>query len=137
MNTNKFLVGGIVGGIVSFALGYLLYDLLFKTYFDTNVYPFDMATVKLWAWIASNLLYGFLFAYILGKANVSSLAKGATVGFVAGLLLEASLDLGFYSAGQLYKSLTAICADVALTAVISAVVGAAIVWANGMGKKVA
>ncbi len=137
MNTNKFLVGGIVGGIVSFVLGYLFYNLLFKSYFDENAFPVDLTAVKWWANIAASLLFGFLFSYIFEKAKVASIATGATMGFVIGLILEANIDLGFYSLGMLYKNLTIIGADVLLTAVIAALIGASIIFAGGLGKKAA
>ncbi len=36
MNTQKFLVSGIVGGIVSFFAGYLIYGLLLMDFFAKN-----------------------------------------------------------------------------------------------------
>jgi len=36
MNSQKFLVGGIVAGILFFLLGYVFYGLLLKSFFDEN-----------------------------------------------------------------------------------------------------
>ena len=95
-----------------------------------------MASINWMANILSSLVYGFLFAYILSKTGISSVPSAFIFGLIAGLLLELSIDLGFYSVGQGYKNMTALFADVVLTAVIDAVIAAAIVWLNGMGKKV-
>ncbi len=138
MNSTKFLLGGIVGGIVSFVLGYLFYGLLLLNYFNSNsVITVEMASINWLANIFSSLLYGFLFAYILSKTDISSVSSAIVFGLIAGLLLELSIDLGFYSVGQGYKNMTAILADAVLTAVIDAVIAAVIVWLKGMGKKAA
>jgi hypothetical protein len=137
MNTNKFLVGGIAGGIVYFVLGYVLYGLLFKSYFADNGMSVDMSKMEWWAMILSCLAMGFLFAFVLGKANANSLSGGAGVAFVVGLLMSLSFDLGMYSMGQGLTKLTALCVDVVLGAVMAAITGAAIAWVNSMGKKAA
>lgn len=136
MNSNKFLLGGIVGGVVYFLLGYLFYGLLFKSFFDSNATtPIDMSKMVWWALIVGNLVFGLLLAYIIGKAKISSMGGGAGFGFVAGLLMALSFDLIMYATGGGATSLKAIAADSIITAVMSAVVGAAVVWVNGMGKK--
>src|SRR5260221_11755549 len=96
MNLQKTILGGIVGGIVYFLLGYVLYGLLLKKFFDENGMAVNMDAMVWWAMIVSNLAAGFLLAYILGKANVSSAGGGAGTGFVVGLLMAVSFDLAMY-----------------------------------------
>lgn len=135
MNSNKFLIGGIVGGIVFFVLGYLFYGLLLKTFFANNGMTVNMDKMVWWAMIVSNLLVGFLIAYILGKANVSSMGGGAGVGFVVGLLMSLSFDLMMYATAQTMMGMKGIAADTVVSAIIFAITGAAVVGAAGMGKK--
>ena len=136
MNSNKFLIGGIVGGVVFFALGYVFYGLLLKSFFADNGMSVDMEKMVWWALIVSNLAFGFLLAYILGKANASSMGGGATIGFVVGLLMGLSYDLMMYAMGG-GMNFKGIAADVVTGAVLSAIAGAAIVWVGSMGKKAA
>src|SRR5580765_5227826 len=123
MNSSKFLFAGIVGGIVFFLLGYLIHGMALKSYFDQNGMAVDMDKIIWWAMIAGNLAGGFTIAYILGKANVSGIGSGATVGLVAGLLIHLGFDLIMYGLGKGMSTLQAVAADVAVGAIISAVAG--------------
>jgi hypothetical protein len=134
MNSQKFIVGGLVGAIVYFLLGYVFYGLLLKSFFDSNGMAVNMDAMIWWAMIVSNLAAGFLFAYILSKANVSTLAGGAAVGFTVGLLMSLSFDLAMYAIGH-GMELKGIAADVAVSAVLASITGAVIAWAMGMSKK--
>ena len=93
MNSQKFVAGGIVGAIVYFVLGYVFYGMLLKSFFDNNGMAVNMDAMVWWAMIVSNLAAGFLFAYVLSKANVSTAGGGAAVGFIVGLLMSLSFDL--------------------------------------------
>jgi hypothetical protein len=135
MNSQKFIVGGIVGGILYFLLGYVFYGLLLKSFFDSNGMVVNMEAIVWWAMIVGNLAAGFLLAYILSKANVSTAGGGAGVGFIVGLLMSLSFDLMMYAIGHGMTEMKAIAADVAVSAVITAVAGAAIGWVLGMSKK--
>src|SRR5574338_258604 len=126
MNSNKFFLGGIVGGVVYFVLGYLFYGLLLKSFFDANATPVDMSKMVWWALIVANLLAGFLFSYIIGKANATGMGSAAGIGFVAGLLMALSFDLMSYSMGNGMANLKAIAVDAITGAVMSAIAGAAI-----------
>lgn len=134
MNTNKFIVGGIVGSIVSFILGNLLYNYLFKAYFDANIYPVDFSTLKWWASLTSTLCWGFLIAYVIEQAKVTTIKSGATIAIIVSIIVQLSFDLGFYAVGMIYKDLTVIAADVLLTGFISSIIGAAIVFAGSKVK---
>jgi hypothetical protein len=134
MNSQKFIVGGIVGGILYFLLGYVLYGLLLKSFFDDNGMAVNMDNMVWWAMIVGNLAGGFLLSYILSKGNVSTAGGGAGTGFIVGLLMSLSFDLVMYGIGK-GMSLKGIAADVAAAAVMTAIVGAAVGWVLGMSKK--
>jgi hypothetical protein len=135
MNSQKFILGGLVGGILYFLLGYVVYGMLLKNFFDQNGMAVNMDNIVWWAMIVGNLAAGFLLAYILGKANVSSVVGGAGVGFIVGLLMGLSFDLTMYGIGHGLTSLQAVACDVAAGAVITAISGAGIGWVLGMSKK--
>jgi hypothetical protein len=137
MNSQKFIVGGIVGGIAYFILGWLIYGMLLKDFmaanFSTSMRP-DAETIW-WALILGQLAAGFLLAYVIGKASATSAGAGAGVGFVVGLLVCLGFDLTMYGVSTTVSSLKGLAADVAASAVISAIAGGAIGWVMGMSKK--
>ena len=137
MNSQKFIVGGVVGGIVFFILGWLVYGMLLKDFMANNLsnaMRADADTIW-WALVLGQLAGGFLLAYIIGKASATSAGAGAGVGFIVGLLVCLSYDLTMYGVSTTIASLKGLAADVAVSAVISAIVGAAVGWAMGMSKK--
>jgi len=134
MNSQKFIVGGVVGGILYFLLGYVFYGLLLKGFFDSNGMAVNMDNVKWWAMIVGNLAGGFLLAYILTKGNVSTAGGGAGTGFVVGLLMSLSFDLVMFGIGK-GMELKGVAADVAVAAIMTAIIGAVVGWVLGMSKK--
>lgn len=135
MNSQRFIIAGIVGGIAYFILGYVFYGLLLKNFFDNNGMNVNMDAIVWWAMIVSNLAAGFLFAYILMKANVATAGAGAGVGFIVGLLMTLSFDLAMYAIGHGLSSLQGIAADVAVSAVLAAITGGIVGALLGMSKK--
>ncbi len=138
MNTQKFIVSGIVGGVVSFLVGWLIWGTLLMGYMkdhhgiDVTVNRTEMIW---WALIAGNLFNGLTLSYIFNKwANITTISAGAMGGAVLGLLMGAAMDLSFYATTQIY-SIHSMCADILGGIVASAIVGAAVGWANGWGKK--
>ncbi|MBK5272263.1 MAG: hypothetical protein JJE22_14740 [Bacteroidia bacterium] len=138
MNSQKFLVGGIVGGIVYFLLGWLIYGMLLRDFMSNNMSaPGIMkadADMIWWALIVGNILMGFLVTYVLSKAKATSAGAGAGVGFVLGLLMSLSYDLIMFATSNVMSSLKGLAVDVAVSAVMSAIVGAVIGAILG-GKK--
>jgi hypothetical protein len=137
MNSQKFIVGGIVGGIVFFLLGWLIYGMLLKDFMATNfssAMRADADTIW-WALILGQLAGGFLLAYVIGKAGATSAAAGAGVGFIVGLLVCLSYDLTIYGVSTSITSLKGLAADVAASALMGAVVGGVVGWVMGMSKK--
>jgi hypothetical protein len=137
MNSQKFIVGGIVGGIAYFILGWLIYGMLLKDFmaanYSTSMRP-DAETIW-WALILGQVAAGFLLAYVIGKAGATSAGAGAGVGFVVGLLVCLSFDLTMYGISTTVTSLKGLAADVAASAVISAIAGGATGWVMGMSKR--
>lgn len=142
MNTQKFLVSGIVGGIVSFFGGYLIYGLLLADFFSknagtaTNVMRLPEEMIW-WAMMLGSICMGLLLSYIFNRwANITSLGAGASAGFVIGLLMTAGFDLLMYGNSNL-SNLTATCVDIVCGGVMGAITGAAVGMMNGMGRKAA
>ena len=139
MNSQKFILGGIVGGVVFFLLGWLIYGMLLKDYMATNMSaPGTMradADMIWWALILGQFAGGFLMAYVIAKANATSAGAGAGVGFIVGLLVCLSYDLTMYAVSTTIVSLKGVAIDAAISAVMSAIVGAVVAWVMAMGKK--
>lgn len=139
MNTNKFLVGGIIGGIAVFLLGWLVWGMLLKDFMVTNsggatnvMKPDDQ--MVWWGLIVGNLFNGFAISYILSKAGVISAGGGAYVGAIVGLLIAAAFDFTMYGVSNL-MTLNGVLVDIAANTVVSAIVGAIVGAYFGMGKK--
>ena len=142
MNTNKFLIGGIIGGIANFLLGWLVWGTLLMSFMKEHTTEAGKAVMRAdenmiwWALIAANLLLGFLISYILNKAGVMSAGSGAAIGAVVGLLMSAVINLFNYAFMDLGDT-TAMVVDVLASTVVTAIVGAIIGWFNGRGVKAA
>lgn len=138
MNTQKFIVSGIVGGIVSCLVGYLIYGTLLKDFFATNSTVQTMRTPETmiwWSLILGCIFSGLLYSYIFNKwANINSFGSGLGAGFVLGLLNGIAMDLIMYGTSSLY-GLKATAVDIACGAVLGALVGATVGWMNGMQSK--
>jgi TM2 domain-containing membrane protein YozV len=142
MSSQKFILAGIVAGILFFVLGYVLYGMLLANFFNDNLWSPGIMKDKpepMWALVLGQLAGGFFLAYIVGKAGATSLGAGATVGFVAGLLICLSFDLTFYGVGKFYVAapLKGIATDVIISAIVSAIGGAGAAWVYGMKRAVA
>ncbi len=140
MNTQKFLVSGIIGGIVAFFSGFLIYGLLLMDFFTKNAGT-ATGTMKAqadfvwWALVAGSICQGLLMSYIFNKwANIHSLGAGATAGAVISFFVTAGFDLTMFATSNL-STLTGSCVDIIAGTVMGAIVGGAVGMANGMGSK--
>jgi hypothetical protein len=141
MNTNKFLVGGIIGGIAYFLLGWLVWGMLLKDFMANNA---GSATgvmraddqVVWWALIIGNLFSGLALSYVLNKAGASNAGSGAATGAVISLLIAAGFDFTMYGVSNLMNTTSALV-DIAASTVVGAIVGGIIGMYLGMGKKAA
>jgi hypothetical protein len=141
MNTNKFLIGGIVGGIAYFLLGWLVYGMLLTDFMASNAGSAGNvmkanADVVWWALIVGNIFSGLALSYVLSKAGSSGAGAGAAVGAVFGLLVTAGFDFTMLGVSNI-STLKGYCVDIAVSTVMSAIVGGIIGWYLGMGKKAA
>ena len=138
MNANKILLGGIVGGVASFLLGWLVYGVLFMDYMNANYNQCAMKPMEemvWWALILSNLASGFLLAIIFSWSNTRGWMAGAKVAGIVAFFMITSYDLSFYSMSSMFSGLSVVIVDIVIGTVFTAIVGALIGLAMGMGKK--
>ena len=136
MNSQKFVVGGLVGGIVNFLLGWVFFGMLLKSFMtDNNVAMRPDSEMIWWALIVGNLCVGFLLAYVIGKGGSASAGRGAGTGFVVGLLVSLGTDLISYATSPASNSLKVIAATVAAVTVMTTISGAVAGAVMGMSKK--
>lgn len=141
MNTNKFLVGGIIGGIAYFLLGWLVWGMLLMDFMSNNAGTATgvmkaQADMVWWALIVGNIFSGLALSYVLSKAGVSGAGAGAGVGAVFGLLIAAGFDLTMLGTSNI-MTLKGALVDIAASTVVTAIVGAIVGAYLGMGKKAA
>lgn len=140
MNTQKFLVSGIVGGIVSFFAGYLIYGVLLMNILGKNQGSAtgvmrSSAEMVWWSLMLGSLFMALTLSYIFNKlANISGWAAGAGAGAAIGFLMTAGYDLTSYGTSNL-MNLTGTCIDIVGGTLLSTINGAAVGWMNGVGKK--
>lgn len=141
MNTNKFLVGGIIGGVASFLLGWLVWGMLLMNFFKEHSNQasgifYDDKHMVWWAMIVANLFFGLLISYILNKGGGASAGAGASTGAVVGLLFGVGVDCYLYGQMNIFDT-TWMAVDIVASVVVTAIVGGVIGWYLGMGKKAA
>ncbi len=142
MNTNKFIIGGIIGGVANFLLGWLVWGILLMNFFNDHTSEVGKAVMRgdnnqiWWALIAGNLFWGFVLSYVLSKSGANSLGSGAKTGAVLSLLIAASINCFIY-AFQNIGDTTSMAVDIVANLVVGGIVGGVIGWYLGMGKKAA
>ncbi len=139
METKKIILGGIAGSITLFLLGWLLYGMLLANFFASHpgtVTGFERgdADMLLGYIFLGNLAQGFLYAIVLGWANINTAGAGIKAGLIMGLLIDLGFGLVMYGTTTL-MSRTALLGDVATFTVMSAIACAVIATVMGMGKK--
>lgn len=134
MKTKKILIGALVGGVAMFFLGWLIYGMLLASFMEANCDNSNarpMEEMIWWAIIASNLIWGLLLAIVLDWAASFTMASGAKIGAVFGLLAGLGFDLGMYSMTTMFSNLTIIIIDSLSYSVMFAVTGALTAWVMG------
>lgn len=138
MNTNKFLIGGIVGGIAYFLLGWVIYGMILKAPMEEAMVPGAKALSRgegmiMWAMILGNMSMGFLMSYVLNRAGVMNAMSGLTFGLVVGLLSSLGMNFIWYSQMDMI-SMNGMFMDIGASTVMTGIVGLIIGAVNGMGN---
>lgn len=139
MDIKKWVIGGITGGVLFFLLGWLIYGMLLTSFMESHTGTAGniMRAEPDFLYLAiGNLAMGFAVAYVLLKANVSSMAGGFVTAGIFGLLIGVGFDCMMYATSTVISK-TAMAADVAASTVMTAIVGAVVAMVMGMGKKTA
>ena len=139
MDIKKWVIGGITGGVLFFLLGWLIYGMLLTSFMESHMGAAGniMRAEPDFLYLAiGNLAMGFAVAYVLLKANVSSMAGGFVTAGIFGLLIGVGFDCMMYATSTVISK-TAMAADVAASTVMTAIVGAVVAMVMGMGKKTA
>lgn len=137
MDIKKLLMGGIAGAVTTFLLGWLIFGILLMDFMNNNPGAtgiVNRAEPDFLYLVIGNLAMGLLFAYILIKSNINTLAGGLVCGGIVGLLMTVSFDCIMYATTTAISK-TAMAADVAATTVMFAISGAVIGMVLGIGKK--
>lgn len=138
MINKKVLIGSVVGGIAYFLLGWVIYGILMKDYCAANFDQTGMrpeAEMVLWAMGLANIAFAMLMSLIFSWSNISNLLSGAKIGGIVGFLTAVSIDFSFYAMTTMYKTWSGLFVDIIVYTIMSAIVGAVIVWAMSLGKK--
>mgnify|MGYP006357159511 FL=1 len=139
MDIKKWVIGGITGGVLFFLLGWLIYGMLLTSFMESHMGAAGniMRTEPDFLYLAiGNLAMGFAVAYVLLKANVSSMAGGFVTAGIFGLLIGVGFDCMMYATSTVISK-TAMAADVAASTVMTAIVGAVVAMVIKKKKKTA
>ncbi len=141
MNT-KVLLAALAGGVVSFLVGWVVFGMLLDPYYKSMMTAEGTAAMKrpedmvMWAMIASNLVYGFLLAWIYSRyANISTFQDGAMAGAIITLLIALSFDLSMFSMFNLWTGSMGLIVDPLVNGVVGGIVGGVVGWVLGYGNK--
>ena len=127
MKTKNFLISGLVGGIVDFLLGFLFYGLIFKDSFEQ---PEEGSNALVLIFLGC-LVFALFIAYIFTKwAQISTAATGAKAGAVIGLFVSVFYNF-FNMAMDSGATVKMFALDVAISIVMTAIIGAVIAIVNG------
>lgn len=133
----KILKGTIFGGLAYFLIGWLVYGIILMDFFMSNSNQCANrpgGEMIWWAIIVSNLCAALLLTIFLDRSNAKSVADGVTTGAIFGALFTATIDLSFWSMTTMYNSIWPIVVEIAVSAVIYALIGMVIVLTWGKEK---
>ena len=137
MNTNKLILGALLGGVAFFFLGWLVYGMLLSGYMENNANNSIMRGEEdfvWWSMIASNIAGALVLALVFSWGNVTTVARGMTVGGLLGFLMALGVNLSFYAMSTMFNSVSAVLVDALGYTLMSAVAGAVVAWAMGLAK---
>lgn len=133
----KILKGTIFGGLAYFLIGWLVYGIILMDFFMSNSNQCANrpgGEMIWWAIIVSNLCAALLLTIFLDRSNAKSVADGVKTGAIFGALFTATIDLSFWSMTTMYNSIWPIVVEIAVSAVIYALIGMVIVLTWGKEK---
>ena len=136
MGTNKLAFATLAGAVTAFILGYALYGVLLAGFFAANAGTATgvMKEVPSMVPLALGQIPGaLLLALVIQRWGGSrSIAGGAKVGAIFGLLMSLTYDLIAYATTNI-SNLTAALVDPLVTTFLMSVVGAVIGLVLGKG----
>lgn len=133
----KILKGTVFGGICYFLLGWLVYGILLMDFFMANINQCankPEGEMIWWAMIVSNLAASLLLTLILNWSKAGGILDGLKTGAIFGFLFTVIIDFSFWSMTTMYSSISAIIVEIAVSAVLFALVGMVIVLTWGKEK---
>lgn len=134
MNSKGSVAAVLAGAIVVYAVGYVIFDTIFASFYAANAGSATGVTREpriIWAAIVGALCYATLITYTMNRGGgATSVATGAQVGAIVGLLLWGTVDFSFYSGTNL-NSLTTAIVDPLLEFVRGGISGAVIALVLG------
>jgi hypothetical protein len=123
----KFLISGLVTGVAGFFIGWLIWGILLMKFSEANTtfYPGLMKDdMNLFVVFISTLVWGFFITWVyVNFTGKKSWKGGALTGLIIGLLVAASMDLGFLAFWNLYSP-AMLFVDTLANGVYSAILGA-------------
>jgi hypothetical protein len=127
MQNSKIIIGGIVAGITFFILGFIFYGLLLKNFLASQSMPGAYKEIPSFPMlILGQLLYGFVFALVIGTwGKASSAGDGAKKGFALALLMGAAYDITYYATSNI-MTLQGMLVDIAVVVVMGVIAGAVV-----------
>ena len=136
MNTNKWLIAGIVGGVVSFIAGFIIWGLALDAFAQANMGSATGIRKEemgdMWAVVVGALASGFLVALIFSWANIKTPAAGAKTGAIIGLLLGININFIMFGTTNV-TTLPLAVVDTLAYGVLYVAIGAVVGWMLGRG----
>jgi hypothetical protein len=125
----RIVLATVAGGLTSFVLGFLVYGLALSSFFAANVGSATgvyKATPDLAPVLLGQLALAFLLTLAINRwGNSTSLAGGAKVGALFGLLVALGFDLTMYGTTNI-QNMTATLVDPIVSMALVGVTGAMI-----------
>ncbi|MCC6600772.1 MAG: hypothetical protein IT223_08870 [Crocinitomicaceae bacterium] len=137
--STKTILAALVGTAVAFLLGWVIFGNLLAEYYNKNTVHFEGLMrgddTRLYGIAVENLCLSLLFAYVFDRwANFRTFVSGFTGALIIGAPIFAFQDLMMWSTMNLC-GIKMIVIDIAVNTVFAGIIGGAIGWVLGTGKK--
>ena len=136
---NKLLMGALAGAVTSFLLGFLIWGMFLMTWMNGKImdgfYRAEDDMSGMWAAILSNLVFGLLYSWVIGKwAGSRDFMSGLKNGAVFGLILTLGYTLSYVAWTNYYTETSAMVMEVVVSTVMTAICGGVVGWVWGRGQ---